>query len=75
MDTDVIHGSEGLSCDEEVSFARVEIGITLGNLILNVNGEVDAGLPFLCQEEHQIKRFFFLNRGCHFCPLNAPVLI
>jgi hypothetical protein len=39
----------GLSCDEEVSFARVgiEIGGNLGNLILNVNGEVGTGLPFL----------------------------
>jgi hypothetical protein len=39
-----------LSCDEEVSFACVgiEIGGNLGNLILNVNGEVGTGLPFLC---------------------------
>lgn len=39
-----------LSCDEEVSLAcigMVDVG-SLGTLILNVNGEVGAGLIFLC---------------------------
>jgi hypothetical protein len=39
-----------LSCDEEVSFYFVGLENcgNLGNLILNVIGEVGTGLPFLC---------------------------